>query len=395
MKATRNRSRFALALVASLLLLFAGSLRSFGQDSRASLAGKVTDPTNAVVVGATVTVISVETGVVQTATTNQAGEWRVQSLNPGHYTFEVNATGFKGAHHNVIELQVGDLKTADVQLQLGAATETVNVSTESALIDTDAAVSGTVITTKELEELPSQSQVPTLLAGLTPGVVVGNGVSGAVYLWSNNGASQIQDNGSGSVAGSGAQNSNAATQYRLDGAYDSSSGGTIGFIPPQDSIAEFRVTSNAYDASIGRQSGATIDMVSKTGTKDFHGSLYEYNQNNLLNARVWGAATLAPEHLNQYGGTIGGPVWIPHVYDGRKRKTFFFFSYAGIHLHAPVNTGFMTVPSLLERQGDFSQTCLVTSGIIYGNGGCTTTKTPAPAIQPFTVYDPSTINTTT
>src|ERR1035437_6751566 len=95
MKATRNRSRFALALVASLLLLFAGSLRSFGQESRASLAGKVTDPTNAVVVGATVTVISVETGVIQTATTNQAGEWLVQFLNPGHYSFVVNSAVFK------------------------------------------------------------------------------------------------------------------------------------------------------------------------------------------------------------------------------------------------------------------------------------------------------------
>ena len=392
MKATRNRSRFVLALVASLLLLFAGSLRSFGQESRASLAGKVTDPQNAVVVGATVTVISVETGVVQTATTNQAGEWRVQFLNPGHYSFVVNSAGFKKAQHGAIELQVGDLKTADVQLQIGAVAETVNVGTEGALIDTDAAVSGAVITTKELEELPSLSQVPTLLAGLTPGVVVGNGVSGGVYLWSNNGASQIQDNGSGSVAGNGAQNSNSATQYRLDGAYDSSSGGTIGFIPPQDAIAEFRVTSNAYDASIGRQSGATIDMVSKTGTKNFHGSLYEYNQNNLLNARIQG--TLTPQHLNQYGGTIGGPVWIPHVYDGRKRKTFFFFQYAGIHLHNPVNSGYMTVPSLLERQGDFSQTCFVTSGIVYGTGGgCIGNGKSAP--QPFTVYDPSTINTTT
>src|ERR1017187_9730578 len=137
MKATRNRSRFALALVAILTLLFAGSLRSFGQESRASLAGKVTDPTNAVVVGAKVTVISVETGVVQTATTNQAGEWRVQLLNPGHYKFEVNAAGFKKAQHGAIELRVGDLKTADVQLQLGAVTETVNVGTDAPLIDTD------------------------------------------------------------------------------------------------------------------------------------------------------------------------------------------------------------------------------------------------------------------
>src|ERR1035437_5548438 len=397
MKTTRNTPRFVLTLVASLLLVFAGSLRSFGQESRASLAGKVTDPQNAVVVGATVTVISVETGVVQTATTNQAGEWRVQFLNPGHYSFEVNAAGFKGAQHNVIELQVGDQKTADVQLQIGAVTETVTVGAEAPLIDTDAAVSGTVITTKELEELPSQSQVPTLLAGLTPGTVIGNGVSGGVYLWSNLGASGVQANGSGSVAGSGAQNSYYAVQYQLDGAYDSNANGTVSFIPPQDAISEFRMASNAYDASIGRTSGATLSMVSKTGTKDFHGSLYEYNQNNFLNAHIWGSSNVSPPavHTNQYGGTVGGPVWLPHLYDGRKKKTFFFFSYSGIPNYGSVTPGFLPVPSALERTGDVSQTCQPTSGIIYGNGHCTTTKTPPVAPSAFTVYDPATINTST
>ena len=408
MKVTRGLSRSALALVAILTLLFAGSLRSFGQESRASLAGKVTDPTNAVVVGATVTVVSVETGVVQTTTTNQTGEWRVQFLNPGHYSFMVNSPGFKKAQHAAIELQVGDLKTADVQLQIGAVAETVNVGAEGALIDTDAAVSGAVITTKELEELPSLSQVPTLLAGLTPGEVVGNGVSGGVYLWSNLGASGVQANGSGCLNNAcGAQNSYYAEQYTLDGAYDSNANGTVSFIPPQDAIAEFRVVTNAYDASIGRSSGATMDMVSKTGTKDFHGSLYEYNQNNFLNARVWNSTAGAPAvHTNLYGGTIGGPVWIPHVYDGRKRKTFFFFSYAGTRNNAPVNSGYMNLPTALERQGDFSQTCQVTNSIVYyadgnhGTGPCSVVDSKGnpvtnPTVKPFTIYDPTTINMST
>src|SRR6266702_446263 len=396
MNTTRNTTRFVFTLVASVLLLITGSLYGFGQESRAKLGGRVTDPEKAVIPAASVTVTSIETGVTQTTTTNNAGEWLIQFLNPGHYTFMVKAPGFKGAAHLPVELQVGDEKTFDVQLKIGTVTETVDVSAEAPLIDTTAAVSGTVITTKELEELPSLSQVPTLLAGLTPGSVVGNGVSGGVYLWSNLGASGVEANGSGPLAGGGAQNSYYAQQYQLDGAYDSNANGTVAFIPPQDAISEFRMVSNAYDASIGRQSGATLSMVSKTGTKDFHGSLYEYNQNNFLNARVWGSTAGAPAvHTNQYGGTIGGPVWIPHVYDGRKRKTFFFFSYAGIHNNAPVNSGFMTVPSALERKGDFSQTCQVTNGIIYGNGPCTTTKTPIPATQAFTVYDPTTINTTT
>jgi hypothetical protein len=398
MKAARNRSRFVLALVASLLLPCAGSIYSFGQESQASLAGRVTDKKNAVVVGATVTVTSVETGVVQTTTTNQSGEWLVEALNPGHYWFEVSAPGFKNTKHEAIELQVGDQKAVDVQLLIGAVTQTVTVFAETPLIDTTAAVSGTVITTKELEELPSLDQVPTLLAGLTPGSVVGSGSSGAIYLWSNIGASQIQNDGGGSTAGGGA--TGRAIQYQLDGAYDSNSNGEITYIPPQDAISEFRMVTNAYDASVGRQSSTTLNMVTKTGTKDFHGTLYEYNQTSLGDARIWNGGPQTP-HTNQFGATVGGPVWLPHLYNGRNKKTFFFFSFADIHNEAPVNAGYMNVPSALERKGDFSQTCQVTSGIVYygdgthGTGPCSVLGNSNPPVKPFTIYDPTTINLST
>ena len=375
------RNKLVVSLIGGLLL-FAGGLCALGQESRATIGGKVTDRDNAIVPGAAVTVTSVETGGIQTTSTNNAGEWRVQSLNPGHYTFEVKAPGFKAASHEAIELQVGDQKTSDVQLQIGTVTEVVIVTAEAPLIDTTAAVSGTVITTKELEDLPTQSHVPTLLVGLTPGGLVGNGYGGAPHLWSNIGDSQNQVNGSGSVAGSGAQNNNYAVQYQLDGSYDSNVAGQVAFVPPQDSVAEFRVVSNAYDASIGRQSGATLDMVSKSGAKDFHGSLYEYNQNNSLNAHIYGALPTAPVpavHYNEYGGTIGGPVWIPKLYDGRRKKTFFFYSYDGIRNNAPVNSGFMSLPTMAERSGDFSQSFQVTSGVKYA----------------AVIYDPLTIDPTT
>ena len=365
--------------IASLVLTLFAFYPAYAQESRASLSGRVTDPAKAVVRDAHVTVTSVETGVRQTTTTSGSGDWSVRFLTPGHYTFEVSAAGFKLATHEPLELQVGDVKTADVQLQIGEVSETVSVSSDAPLIDTTASVSGTVITTKELEDLPTQSHVPTLLVSLTPGAVIGNGNSGAPHLWSNIGDSQIQVNGTGSVAGSGAQNNNYSTQYTLDGSYDSNASGQVAFVPPQDSIAEFRVQTNAYDASIGRQSGATLNIVSKTGTKAFHGSLYEYNQNNTLNAHIWGSPSGQPVpavHYNEYGGTIGGPAWIPKLYDGRKRGTFFFFSYDGIRNNAPVNTGFMTLPSALERTGDFSQSTQTTAGVQY----------------PITVYDPTTID---
>lgn len=369
-----------LLLAATLLTLALSSFKPlYAQESRASVGGRVTDPEKAVVRDATVTVTSVETGVRQTTTTNATGDWSVKLLNPGHYTFSVNAPGFKAATYQPFELQVGDQKTLDVQLQVGTVMETVSVTSEAPLIDTTAAVSGTVITTKELEDLPTQSHVPTLLVGLTPGAVVGNGYGGAPHLWSNIGDSQSQVNGSGSVAGSGAQNNNYAVQYTLDGSYDSNVSGQVAFVPPQDSIAEFRVQTNAFDASIGRQSGATLNMVTKSGTKDFHGSVYEYNQNNTFNAHIWGVLPTAPVpavHYNEYGATFGGPVWIPKLYDGRRRKTFFFYSYDGIRNNAPVNSGFMSLPTMAERSGDFSQSFQVTSGVKY----------------PVVVYDPLTID---
>ena len=321
-------------------------------------------------------------------------------LNPGHYTFSVNARGFKIAAHEPLELQVGDQKTADVQLEIGSVTETVNVTSEAPLIDTTAAVSGTVITTKELEDLPTQSHSPTLLVAETPGAVIGTGYGGAPHLWSNISDSQVQVNGTGSVNGSGAQNNNKAVQYTLDGSYDSNGSGQIAFVPPEDSVAEFRVQTNAYDASIGRQTSATLNIVTKNGTKDFHGSVYEYNQNNTLNAHIWGAlpgVAVPAVHYNEYGATIGGPVWIPKLYDGRKKKTFFFYSYDGIRNNAPVNTGYMSLPTMAERQGDFSQSCQVTSGVIYGSlsSPCSVPNNPNAPHVPLVIYDPSTIDPAT
>jgi hypothetical protein len=216
-------------LAIAVLFTLSASLSGHAQEARATIGGKVFDPAKAVVYNATVSVVSVDTGVIQTTTTNHSGEWRVQALNPGFYTFSIAAPGFRTADYDAVELQVGDQKAFDVTMQVGARTDTVEVTGASPLLDTNAAVSGTVITTKELEDLPTQSHVPTILAGLTPGVIVGNGVSGSIHLWSNQGASQVQAEGSGSVAGSGAQNSSYPVQYQLDGAYDSNASGNIAF----------------------------------------------------------------------------------------------------------------------------------------------------------------------
>ena len=144
-------------------------------------------------------------------------------------------------------------------------------------------------------------------------------------------------------------------------------GGQVGFMPAPDAIQEFRVVMNAYDSSIGRQAGGTIQMVTKSGTAKLHGSLYEFNQNNVLNANTFqsnlAGIAKAPIHYNEYGGTVGGPVWLPKVYNG-KQKTFFFFAYDGTRNQDP-RSGTRSVLTSDERKGDFSQTytTTVTNGV--------------------------------
>jgi hypothetical protein len=163
-------------------------------------------------------------------------------------------------------------------------------------------------------------------------------------------------------------------------------GGDVAFIPPMDSVQEFRVSTNAYDASIGRQAGATINMQTRSGGKSYHGVLYEFNQNSAMNANLFQTnligGAVAPVHFNEWGGTFGGPVYLPKLYHG-KDKTFFFVSYDDTPNMNPLGSGSIAVPTALERTGDFSQsfTTQTVGGVL--------TK------YPIQVYDPLTVNTAT
>jgi hypothetical protein len=364
--------------VLGCLMLLIGSSVAFGQETRASLGGQVTDPTGALISNATVVVTAGDTGVVQTASTSKTGQWRVQFLNPGMYHFEVSAAGFQAIKYTSVELQVGDEKTIDSQLQLATQSQAVTVdAAETPLIDTTAAVSGTVITAEEMAEVPSLSNAPTMLLGITPGATVGSGSSGGVYLWSNIGLSQSSVNGTGYNQGTSYQ----AINYTLDGGSDTNNLGEVAYEPPMDSVGEFKVVANAYDASIGRNLGTTITLQSKTGTRSVHGDLYEINQNNFLNANSYQfdaqhpPTPQGPIHTNYYGGAVGGPIWIPKLYDGRKKGLFFFFSWSGIRNQAPVDAGFVNVPTAAERTGDFSQSYTYSAGVKY----------------PINIYDPNTV----
>ena len=346
-----------LAFLMGATLLFCISVpRAAAQDVRATIGGRVTDTQGAVIPGAAVAVTSVETGVALQTRTNAEGVWIVQFLLPGHYNFTIISQGFKTEDRRGIELQAADNKEIDVQLSLGAISQTVTVTSEAPLIDTSTASSGTVINSAEINELPTSSHVVTLFATLSPGVVAQYQNKNVAYLWSFNAASQFESNGG--------RNNIYSNNFQLDGMADTKSGGDVAFIPPQDSVQEFRVQTNAYDASIGRQAGSTINMQTKAGGSSYHGDLYEYNQNNMLNANYYQndltGAPKPPVHFNEFGGTFGGPVWVPKIYHGRQ-KTFFFVSYDDTHNLDPV-TDIRSIPTALERQGDFSQSFTIING---------------------------------
>lgn len=214
-----------------------------------------------------------------------------------------------------------------------------------------------MIPTETITEMPSQSHVVTLLAILSPGVVQQDQNNNVVRMWSYLGASQIEANGG--------RNNTWSNTFQLDGMANTKSGGNISFLPPMDSVQEFRVQTNAYDAAIGRQAGSTINMQTRSGGKDYHGTLYEFNQNNLLNAnlfqtnRVGGAVPMV--HFNEFGGTFGGPVWVPKVYDG-KEKTFFFFSYEDTHNQDPRPGSTRSMPVAL-----FVGCCLLLDAGVVGD----------------------------
>jgi len=357
-----------------VLVMFAlASFAAWSQSSRATLGGRVTDPQGAAVPNADVVVVSDETAVRQSTKTNDQGNWTVQFLVPATYNFTVTSTGFKSIERKGITLQTSDNKQIDTILELGSTTTELTVTAEVPLIDTTAATSGTVIGQEQILEMPSFSRVTTLLATLSPGVLQQDQNNNTAHLWSHDAASQITIDGG--------RNNTRSNTYELNGMPNLKTGGQAGFMPAPDAVQEFRVVMNAYDSSIGRQAGGTIQMTTKSGTAKLHGSLYEFNQNNLLNANTFQANLAgqpkAPIHYNEYGGTVGGPVWLPKVYNG-KQKTFFFFSYDGTRNQDP-RSGTRSLMNADERNGDFSQsfTTTVTNGV--------RTRFPIQVYDPYSV----------
>ncbi len=347
-----------LALWIVCLFTLCLNVTAFAQESRAVIVGRVTDASGAAVPGAKVIAKSLDTNVTTSSVCNAEGSFQINYLQPGPYKISVEMTGFKTASRDAVAVRVGDRLALDFALEVGAVSDTVNITTEAPLLDTTSANAGMVIDGKRAAELPVVGGNAFYLSRLAPGVTTAGGRS----------AGNSFDYGSGSnLIGNGSRS--GTSEVTLDGSPNMFERSTS-FSPPQDLVAEFKIQTTSYDASIGHASGALTNVSVKSGTKDLHGTVYmndsrlraiPWHTNRFLGQQfaVPGANVEqirernVPSWLHQrWGATATGPVMIPKIYNGRQ-KTFWSFGYEGLKIKRNLNfTG--TVPTLKQRNGDFS-----------------------------------------
>lgn len=320
------------------------------QETRATLAGTVTDQTGASVPTATLQLLNASTGIKQEARTNGQGQYRFLFVDPGTYTLDVQAPGFSSYSEKNITLTVSQASTRDVKLAIGSEAQTISVTADQPLLETEKSDRGLVVAQRSLEELPIFVRNPIVLTEITPGVTQ-QSQRYDLLPFTNNGNSQYAINGIGGDA----------TENLLDGAPNDmiyQGLNSIAFIPSVDAVAEFKTITSPYDAQYGRTGGGVISVVTKNGTNKFHGSAYDFIQRTFLDANSWAnnAHNLprSDQSLDEYGFTAGGPVRIPRLYNGRD-KTFFFGGWEGYHQNINLSQG-ISVPTDLQKQGDFSQT---------------------------------------
>ena len=325
--------------------LLAFPICSLAQDATGRIVGTVTDSQGAVIPQAKVTASNTDTGVIRTATTDQEGAFQVISLPIGTYTVSVEKEGFRRGLTNPQQLQINATMHMDVRLEVGALAEVVQVEESSTGVEVVSATLGSSVTGGQIINAPLNGRNVLDLALYLPGVVP----TGATTGGSGAGA------GSFSVAG-GRQDS---VTYLLDGGINNNllSNGVV-FTPNPDTVAEFRVLTSNYSAEFGRNGGGIVTMVTKSGTNSLHGSAYDYIRNNSFNANSFfnNANGLQRDILkrNQFGATLGGPIVLPKVFNG-KDKLFFFFGYQGQRQTAQQTTSKITVFTPAELAGDFSQ----------------------------------------
>jgi hypothetical protein len=344
---------------------------AWGQSFQGSLRGRVTDPNDSVVPTAKVTLIEEATSVSSSTVTNDKGEYSFPALNPSTYRLDVEAPGFKKLEQRGIVIVTQTANTQDAKLELGQVTETINVTADAELLATSEASTGSVIGRDTLEDLPSLGRDPFILARLSEGVV-----------WTGNPKFDRMEDQSGQSAMSIAGGPVQANNYTLDGVSITDSTNRAVIIPDQEAVGEMKVQANTYDASMGRTGGGVFNATMRSGQNRMHGSLFGIIRETSWLANLYFSNAAGIPILDQpfknYGDSLGGPVRIPKIYDGRN-KTFFFVTTEGYRMFDAA-TAFYAVPTVAERSGDFSQS-------MYKNS--------SGQLVPWAMYDPTSTNLTT
>jgi hypothetical protein len=350
------RCAFALSI-----LFLAGA--AFTQEFRASVSGQVTDSSGAIVPGADVVITSIERNTAFHALSNPAGRYVVEFLQPGHYTLTVEKAGFKKFVHPGLNLEAADHVALNVGLEVGETSQSVTVTGESPLLETETASRASTIENRVLENVPTNGRNLFTLQYTEPGVIKQSTYWGSMELWAYTDVNGVSINGGRS----------GENETLVDGVADTNANRSVSLMPALSGTQEVTVQSNIYDAQFGRFGGGVTSVSVKSGTNKLHGEVYEFLKNIRLDATEWVLNAQGTPRTrfqnNTFGFETDGPVYIPKVIDGRNR-IFFMFSYEDAREHLQ-SFATRTLPTAAMRQGDFSQ--------LFNNQG-----------QQVVVYDPTT-----
>ena len=337
--AARRLAGTGLVALAVLLL----PVSAAGQQGRGSISGTVTDSSGGAVTDATVTITNVGTQAAVTARTSDTGVYTAPSLAVGEYTVVAEKTGFKTAVATGITLQVDEGARVDLQVEPGEISERIEVRATTPLVNTSSATVGKVVENRRVTELPLNGRNALALMALVPSVKSNSGPTQSGFSDRGVALSAISING-----GPGGIN-----QYVLDGATNNQSYlADINVNPAVDAVEEFKVQTSTMSSEFGFTAGGVVNIVTKSGTNQFKGSLYDFVRNGRFDAKNAFATDKPQFEYNQGGGAIGGPIKLPRLYDGTNRS-FFFFNFEGWNFWREQPTT-QTVPTDAMRRGDFS-----------------------------------------
>ncbi len=346
--------RTLLILLACAVLAATWQQGLFAQEARGTIMGRVLDAAKAVIPAATVRVTNVDQGITTTVQTNDVGAYSAPFLNPGVYQITVEFSGFKKYIRDGVQLRVNDKLLLDIELEVGAQEQTVTVSAETPLLNNSSATLGQVVDGRRVSDLPLPHGNPFLLIGVTAGA-----------SWSHTAGTLNRPFEPTHIVGYAINGSRAnRMDVMIDGTPSTATANAneviASYVPPTDAIQEFKVQTTGFDASYGQTEGGVTNIVLKSGSNAFHGTGFWANQPASMASNEWlsnkSSSPRADWTYNRWGGSFGGPVYIPKLYNG-KGKTFFFWAYEAIHEARPRNNcgSLCTVPTQAEKGGDFSK----------------------------------------